>query len=154
MKKIFLIITICCSTFVVAQQPTDNQRKEQLETEKINFFNQKLGLTLEQNPKFWVLYNDFKKKEGELRKKDMLARKKGAAFTQDAEYAALVKELYALEKERFELKTEFYKEIEKLLSPKQMFLFFDAEKQYKGLLIKKINNINNSKDAKKQPQRK
>ena len=147
MKKIFLIITICCSTtiFAVAQTPVNPQHKEQLETEKINFFTQKIGLTLEQNPKFWALYNDFKKKQDELRKKEILTRKKGAALTQDAEYAAVVNELRMLEKERFELKTEFHKDIEKVLSPKQMFLFFDAEKQYKSLLIKKMNNINNKK---------
>jgi len=150
MKKIFLIITICCSAFAVAQQPTDNQRKEQLETEKINFFTQKIGLTLEQNPKFWALYNNFKKKNDELRNKEMLLRKKGATFTQDAEYAAAVKELRALEKERFELKTEFHKDIEKVLSPKQMFLFLDAEKQYKGLLMNKINHINHSRSANRQ----
>ena len=151
MKKIFLIITICCSAFfVTAQRPTNTQQKEQLETEKINFFTQKIGLTLEQNPKFWTLYNDFKKKQDELRKKEMLTRKKGAAFTQEAEYAAAVKELRTLEKERFELKTEFYKDIEKVLSPKQMFLFLDAEKQYKSLLMRKINNINTSKSTVKQ----
>jgi len=155
MKKIFLIIVICCTSALAAQNSGNTQQKEQqLETEKINFFTQKLGLTLEQNPKFWALYNDFKKKESELRKKEMLTRKKGAAFTQDAEYAAAVKELCSLEKERFELKTEFHKEIEKVLSPKQMFLFFDAEKQYKNLLINKIKNIDNKNNNKKPMQRK
>jgi len=155
MKKIFLIITICCSTFFAAAQvPNNVQQKEQLETEKINFFTEKIGLTLEQNPKFWALYNDFKKKQDELRKKDMLARKKGAALTQDAEYAAVVKELCTLEKERYELKAEFHKEIEKVLSPKQMFLFFEAEKQYKSLLMRKINNINKVKSANSQTQKK
>ena len=154
MKKIFLIIAICCTSVLAAQNDVTTQQKEQLETEKINFFTQKLGLTLEQNPKFWALYNDFKKKEGELRKKEMLTRKKGVVFTQDFEYSAAVKELCALEKERFELKTEFHKEIEKVLSPKQMFLFFDAEKQYKNLLINKINNINNRKTTKRPIQQK
>ena len=155
MKKIFLIITICCSAFfAAAQRPDNTQQKEQLETEKINFFTQKIGLTLEQNPKFWALYNDFKKKQDELRKKDMLARKKGAAFTQDAEYAAVIKEICSLEKERYELKAAFHKEIENVLSPKQVFLFFEAEKQYKSLLMRKINNINKGKNTNTQTHKK
>jgi len=155
MKKIFLIITICCSAFfTAAQRPDNTQQKEQLETEKINFFTQKIGLTLEQNPKFWALYNDFKKKQDELRKKDMLARKKGAAFTQDAEYAAVIKEICSLEKERYELKAAFHKEIENVLSPKQVFLFFEAEKQYKSLLMRKINNINKGKNTNTQTHKK
>jgi len=148
MKQIFLIITICCSTiFAVAQRPANTQQKDQLETERINFFNEKIGLTLDQNPKFWSLYNNYKKKNEALRKKERELREKCKTFTQDAEYTVAVKEFYALEKERFELKAEFHKEIERVLSPKQMFLFFDAEKQYKSLLIKKMNNITNSKTA-------
>jgi hypothetical protein len=145
MKKIFLIITyFFCYFFALAQQPVYEQRKEQLETEKINFFTEKIGLTLEQNPKFWTLYNNFKKQEGELRKKEMLLRKKGANITQETEFAVIVKDLLAVEKERFDLTIEFRKDIEKILSPKQMFLFFDAEKQYKSLLLKKINNAGGS----------
>ena len=150
MKKILLIITICCSAiFAVAQKPANTQQREQLETERINFFNQKIGLTLDQNPKFWTLYNNFKKKNEELRKKERELREKGKTLTQDAEYTAAVKEICALEKERFELKEEFQREIEKVLSPRQMFLFFDAEKQYKSLLIKKMNNISNGKSTNK-----
>jgi len=148
MKKIFFITAIFCSSlFAVAQKPIDAQQKEQLETEKINFFTEKLGLTLDQTPKFWEIYNAYKSKDSDLRQKEVALRKKGDELTQDADFSAVIKDLSALDKERFDLRTAFQKDIAKVLTPKQVFLFLDAEKQYRELLLKRVKDINGEKNV-------
>ncbi|MFP4041584.1 MAG: hypothetical protein ACLFT6_02355, partial [Bacteroidales bacterium] len=73
-----LILSICLllSISAAGQEDKNQSIREQIQTEKIAFFTEKIGLTLQEAEKFWPVYNEYwdkKNKIDEERKKSMNA---------------------------------------------------------------------------------
>ncbi|MDR1544139.1 MAG: hypothetical protein LBS50_07000 [Prevotellaceae bacterium] len=139
---LFFLLAVCASTtYAQKNHSAKLDPKEKIEIERKLFFEQKACITKEQSPDFWLIYNEYKKRDAELHKQEIDLRKKNIEKKiTDKEYGDIMKNLLAIEAERLKLKTNFYERMNGLLTPKQQFLLYDAAKQYRSILLKKVNN--------------
>lgn len=145
MKKYHLLIAFVVFGLVVAKaqddfQSINEQIRAQMDIEKNLFFTQRIGLTQDQAVSFWKLYNEFQKQDSELRQKEEELIEKGAtaANLSNAQYAQIYASIIANEKKKRELKDNFFKQLDKILTPKQKILFCKTTKEYKKLLLQKL----------------
>ena len=73
MKKLLVILLIFVQGVGFAQERLSEEKRKEIESQKIAFFTKELDLSPEEAVKFWPLYNEMGKKvreaEGEMRKK-------------------------------------------------------------------------------------
>ncbi len=56
----------------------------------------------------------------------------------ESQYAQIQASIAANDKRKRELRENFNKQLEKVLTPKQMILFCKANKEYRGMLLQKL----------------
>lgn len=121
-------------------QSINDQIRAQMDVEKNLFFTQRIGLTQDQAVSFWKLYNEFQKQDLELRQKEEELIEKGvsAVNISNSQYAHIYANIIANEKKKRELKDNFIKQLDKILTPKQKILFCKTTKEYRKLLLQKL----------------
>ena len=140
-RNIVIILITALSALSYAQPPSDI--RTQMDVEKNIFFTQHIGLTQEQAPEFWNLYNAYQKEEAELRQQEEELIEKGIADNlSEAQYAHIRSSIAFNEKRRRESKDNFLKQLDKILTPKQMILFCKTTKEYRGMLLQRLNPTN------------
>ncbi|RKV88183.1 MAG: hypothetical protein D8B59_05195 [Bacteroidetes bacterium] len=140
-RNIVIILITALSALSYAQPPSDI--RTQMDVEKNIFFTQHIGLTQEQAPEFWNLYNAYQKEEAELRQQEEELIEKGIADNlSEAQYAHIRASIAFNEKRRRESKDNFFKQLDKILTPKQMILFCKTTKEYRGMLLQRLKPTN------------
>ena len=120
-------------------QSISEQIKAQMDIEKNLFFTQRSGLTQDQAADFWSLYNSYQKEETELRQKGEELIEKGSVDNlSDMQYQQILKNIMANDKKICELKENFLRKLDKILTPKQKILFCKATRDYRSLLLQKL----------------
>ena len=100
-------------------QSISEQIKAQMDIEKNLFFTQRIGLTQDQAADFWSLYNSYQKEETELRQKGEELIEKGSVDNlSDMQYQQILKNIMANDKKICELKENFLRKLDKILTPK------------------------------------
>jgi len=130
MKLFLLIITFVFggSTFVNAQNDNRGKRAEKIQALKIAFITQKLDFTSDEAQRFWPVYNRY---ESEI-KQVMQNNRNGGDAIDGEERILSVKKKY---------RSEFIKVIGQ---PKTNNLF-NAEREFRGVLMRHLKNKQNSK---------
>ena len=144
MKRKVLMIIIA-SVFCGTNLYTQNINRERLEAYKIGFFTKRLSLTAQEAEKFWPVYNEYQ----ELRNKIQLERqeininfnRKGLSMS-DREMIEAADRLVALEVMEAGLAQEFHIKIKNILPPVKVLRFYQAENQYRVLLLNELRSRN------------
>jgi len=139
----FVLISLLSSLTVLSQENNTplQQRKKQLEIQKIGYFTERLSLTSEEAQAFWPVYNDFQKK-----REDLVGECRVLKRTQNTDLDKLSeKELSAMAdaeieqaKKMLELRVQFHENVKKVLPLKKVILLYDAEKGFKKQLLKDL----------------
>lgn len=133
------ILVLIFSSLLAYSQDNERLTRTQIDNEKTVFFTRQLGLTQEQAPEFWRLYNEFQREDAELRQKEEELVERGMAGNlTESQYAQIQASIAANDKRKRELRENFNKQLEKVLTPKQMILFCKANKEYRGMLLQKL----------------
>jgi Spy/CpxP family protein refolding chaperone len=137
-KRIFLLILVVVPMLLLAQDPIDKQKAE-LENEKNVFFSREIDLTTQQAPQFWAIYNEYRNNITNLRQteKAINNRTKEGKYS-DAQYKDIFEQLMLIEQKKCMLTDKFYKDLDEVLTPRQKVLMYQANKDYKNILIRKI----------------
>ncbi|MDR0828548.1 MAG: hypothetical protein LBN95_00340 [Prevotellaceae bacterium] len=146
MKKYLFTPLLFCFAIVSFAQNNQKQtaEKAKLAADRTEFFTQRIGLTAEQSPYFWEIYNTYKADDSKLLLQERDLRKKCLENKlSDEEYNQSLEKLLQVDKDRYELRVKFYKKIDGFLTPKQKILLYDTVKQYRNHLLKKINTKKN-----------
>ena len=142
MKKIIiLILTITVSGLTFGQKPNIQERKEMIKSERIAFLTDKLNLTPDEAQKFWPVYNEYINKQDEIisqKHKNMREFNKNKDNLTDEQAQKIVETYVLLTKQENELFIEYNKKIEKVLPIKKVALLYQAEKQFKRHLMRKM----------------
>lgn len=118
MKKYLLsFFTIFTFFFAYAQ---NGQRSEKIQALKIAFITQKLGLTSAEAEKFWPVYNEYEGEINNLR----LSNRTGDVLDN--------------EQKLLDIKKKYSPRFEKILGPQKLNKFFNAEKEFRNVLIKRL----------------
>lgn len=121
MKKLVLIFLILlnCFSMVKAQ---DGDNSEKIQSLKIAFITQKLQLTPDEAQKFWPVYYQYENEIHGLQ----LDYKNGPAL-QNEEKLLSIRKKYA-------------SSFEKVIGPQKLNNFFNAERDFRNVLIRRLQN--------------
>jgi hypothetical protein len=130
---------------VKAQEPNPelNPNLEKLNAYKIAFFTRKMNLTSQEAEKFWPVYNEFQNKRSAIQ----LERQKLNRNINQNELNLSEKELIeagdrhiALQVQEAALAQEYHKKFKEILTPQKIVRLYQAENQYKLLLLNEIKD--------------
>ena len=137
MKRL-IIITIfsVLGTSVFAQ---NQQAKEKIESARIGFKTERLGLSPEQAERFWPLYNEYRHRNQDASKS---FRQFKAGLDRDGpteeEIRRLVELELALKQQRLDLEKEFSKRMLEVISTQQVASLREAERDFRGILLRRL----------------
>ncbi len=128
MKKYLLILLFIISgsfSILKAQVPDEETRAEKIQSLKIAFITQKLQLTPDEAQKFWPVYNQYDKEVHSIESDN------------DPNHPPLYKEEKLLDTRK-----KYLGSFEKILGRDKTNRLFNAEKDFRGLLIRRLQNRN------------
>lgn len=139
--KIFWILNLflLAGSLKVTAQDGKAQR-EKIEQAKYNFIGQQLQLTVEQEQKFWPVYNDYSdKKKGIKKAIRKLKSQEFANAATDEELKSDITKLFELKQQDLNLEKEYYEKFLKIISPRQTIALVKAEREFIKMLYKKLD---------------
>ncbi|MDD3878213.1 MAG: hypothetical protein PHT69_16460 [Bacteroidales bacterium] len=149
-KKIilsFCMLFFATSFSVFSQNQLRQQRlqekKREIETKKVAFISEKLALTVAEAQAFWPVYNEFNDKKEELMKENRGQRRQGTVNydeLSDEEVERIVDEEISRSESFVVLRKEFHLKIKEILPIRKVALFYDAEREFKKLLLKEARD--------------
>lgn len=116
------------------------KRREKIEAYKIAFITEKLALTPNEAQKFWPLYNEFQEKAKALREAcDFVPfHKIDIDKLTEKEMEDIMEKHIQREIKMAELKKEYHEKYKKVLPVKKIILYYDAEHEFKTVLLKHL----------------
>ena len=137
MKKLIIIVLLSVAgTGVWAQ---DSQAREKIESARIGFITERLGLTPEQAERFWPLYNEYRQRNQDAAKG---YRQYRAGIDPDnpseEESRRLVEMELQLKQQRLDLEKEYSKRMLDVISTHQVASLHEAERDFRGLLLRRL----------------
>lgn len=146
MKKLISVLVLLSVIQVNAQlgggeYPLSNSEKQaKVKAFKIGYLTEKLSLTADEAAKFWPVYNAYHEEVVKLRKKAKNRREdfhRGPDLT-DVELEEMVDQELALRQELIQLDQQFHVKVKRVLPIRKVFLLYQAERQFKKEMIKRI----------------
>ena len=120
MKKYLLILIIILGSLSVTKAQVPGEKIQSL---KIAFITQKLQLTPDEAQKFWPIYNEY---DNEIR---------GIELSSDPNPLGKEEKL-------LDVRKKYLGEFEKILGPDKTNGLFNAERDFRGILIRRLQNRN------------
>ncbi len=133
MKKIKLLII----GLIVINQLYSQVRviqEDRVEAFRIGFITEKLQLTTEESQNFWPLYNDYRKKQKELRARDT----RDVALMSDAEIEKYIETQLSNSQTEVEMQKKLYLDLRKVLPIRKIARLLTTEKEFNNRLIQSI----------------
>jgi len=134
------------------------QKKEKIKAYKIAFITEKLNLTTEEAEKFWPVYNEHMDEMDKLQKKkfsDTPPNPEELSELSDEKAETIINEILVGEQKILELKIKFRDELKPILSAKKILMLFDAEREFRMELMKRLsgNGISERPERPERPER-
>ncbi|MFC2118192.1 hypothetical protein ACFLTI_07890 [Bacteroidota bacterium] len=148
MKKNILVLVGTLMIFsIVSGQNRGSNRKdfhEKMKENKIKFFTERLGFTVEESKAFWPLFDEYEKKKNEIRKlNDMrsLYRRRDSISNEELER---VSDKYVLSKvKEADLLKKYHEKFKEILPVRKVIKLYHVEDQYKSYLLEQIRGQRN-----------
>jgi len=139
--KLILPIIFLFTISIAANAQEEKNVREQIETEKIAFFTEKIGLTLEEAKKFWPVYDEYWEKKRELinkRKERMSYYLKHSGNMNKDELENLADEYVEYRYQKAQLLKEYHKKFKEILPIEKVMRIYMADYDFKSYLLKKL----------------
>lgn len=150
-KKIVLLICLCTLSNIVAQDKKES--REKIRSLKIAYITEQLNLTANEAEKFWPIYNDYDRKQNELRYKtrseirEAIKKSGKVDALSEIEAKKLISSKLNNDKKIYELHNGFLSKVEKIISYKKIIKLQIAEIDFTRKLMKKYKrNRKTTKD--------
>jgi KaiC/GvpD/RAD55 family RecA-like ATPase len=117
------------------------EMRAKIEAQKISFITQQLDLRPEEAQQFWPLYNEMKNKKEAFQKEfRQLFRnlKQGSENLSEGELIKISDRMADLKVDKAKMEREYHYKFKKVLSAKQILDLHLAEKQFQGMLLRRI----------------
>ncbi|MDP4283932.1 MAG: hypothetical protein Q8891_05880 [Bacteroidota bacterium] len=124
MKKCLLLFLVIIGSISIAKSQNDRPRAEKIQALKIAFITQKLQLTSAEAEKFWPVYNQYDNEIRNLR----VNNRNGDVLDN--------------EEKLLDIRKKYKPAFEKILGPQKLNELFNAEKDFRNVLIKQLRNRN------------
>jgi hypothetical protein len=143
MKKInqfTLSLLLLIGPFMLqAQVNPENTKEEKIQALEVAFISRKLNLTTEEAQKFWPVYNEYKK---DMRQIVSVREQKGQT------------DIIDLEEQLIGVRKKYKDRFSDAIGKPRMNQFFKAEKEFRGVLMNRLNKQPGVKRPMRQRQKK
>ncbi|WP_222984491.1 hypothetical protein [Flagellimonas meishanensis] len=115
--------------------------RERIKTLKVAFITERVGLTSKEAQEFWPVYNEHEEQLESIRQRERAefgSRASSPQSLSDAESAALLDELIALESEKHQMNQDFIARMRKVIPPRKVLLLIQAEEDFKKRLLQQF----------------
>jgi hypothetical protein len=133
-KTILLLMAVFTMGIVNAQDKKGERenKKEELEAQKVAFITTKLDLTTEESKVFWPVYDEREKEIRDVRKKIREKAKDGKDMDNltDEEVKKMMEEVITLKKEELEIEEKYNKKLQELIPVKKVAKLYVAERKF------------------------
>lgn len=147
-KQAILRLTICLLPFlpmqlVSAQGRRHEEKSEKVMAAKVAFITSRLNLNTSQAQQFWPVYNEF-----ETERKKIRAQMKGLrreikhGEANEEQLKGNIKKHFSIRQEELDLEKVYSEKFMKILSAKQVAEFYESEKEFTKLLLRRLKNRN------------
>lgn len=140
----FLTLIMLYSSLVFSQGHRGEKSPEmraKIEAQKISFITQQLDLSPEEAQQFWPLYNEMKNKKEAFQKEFrqlFKSLKQGSENLLEDELIKISDRMADLKVDKAKMEREYHYKFKKVLSAKQILDLHLAEKQFQGMLLRRI----------------
>ncbi len=109
----------------------DNDRRERIKALKVAYLTEQLELSKTEAQQFWPIYNAFEEKEHQLRKENYSKRKEtDLESLSEQEAKKMIDDMVSTEKRKQELRENFIRDLQKILSSKKIIKLKIAEDEF------------------------
>lgn len=140
-KYIILIFISFTITFSSLAQVSKSDKEQEIKSQKIAFFTDKIGLTPEEAQIFWPIYNDYWAKKNSIianRKNKMTYFANHSEEMNNDEMVKYADQYIHFEMELAELLDEFHVKFKEILPIEKVMKIYLADYEFKTYLLKKI----------------
>lgn len=124
----------------------DNNRRERIKALKVAYLTDQLELSTSEAQQFWPIYNAFEAQEHELRKEKYANRKETDISTlSEQEAKKMIEDMRSAETKKHELRENFIKDLEKILSAKKIIKLKMAEEEFNKKMFEEYKKRRASK---------
>jgi len=145
MKRYTLLFVIAItlmfgSTAALAQDNRTQERRENIESAKVAFITDKVGLTTEQSQKFWPLYNEYEAKRRTLIKAYRSGYRRNVEELSEQEAESRIDDMFTTKDKELALEKEYAAKYQRIITNKQLIKLYRAERDFTKLLLKRLDN--------------
>jgi Skp family chaperone for outer membrane proteins len=143
MKKIiffFFLFTLNLSAF---SQNMRERVEEKIKIQRIAFITQRLSFTETEAQQFWPIFNEYTEKLQQIRKQPKPDKPVDELDNVDVEKIVLAQ--FDREGRELELKKEYFQKFKKVISVKKIAKLYRAEKDFRGELVKQLQEMRENK---------
>ena len=151
MKKIAIIFLSMTFTIAAFSQQMRDKIEEKVKIQRIAFITQRLTLTETEAQQFWPIFNEFTDKIQQIRKQPKL--EKPFDEQSDADVEKLIAAQFDRDSREIDLKKEYFVKLKKVISVKKIAKLYKAEKDFRGELVKQLQDMRALKQERKRLRR-
>ena len=145
-KNIILaLLLMCTSGILFAQDETappqtvDPRAREKVEAARIGLISNRLGLTTEQAERFWPIYREFSRKQGEVRQEFQQAQRSVDPKNSDPkQQEALINLGLKLRQQEVDLEKDYSGRILQVITAQQLISLRKAEQDFRQLILNQL----------------
>ena len=151
MKRIALFFIGFVLVLPAFSQQVGEKIAEKVKIQRIAFLTQRLSLTETEAQQFWPVYNEFTDKLQQIRKK----QKPDKPFDElsDADVEKMIAAQFDQDARELDLKKEHFQKLKKVISVKKIAKLYKAEKDFRGELVKQLQEMRELKQERKRLRR-
>lgn len=146
MKRLFFILIIIITAFNYGFAQPQQNRFEKIHAAKVSYITDRLNLSSDQAARFWPVYNQYEDALKSLRKSyfDKYGQGQGKNLS-EADSRRYIDDNLNFQEAQLNLKRKYKDEFLKVLSPQQLAQLYQAERDFKNLLLQQLKDKNETK---------
>ena len=142
-KSFILLVSLMVFSISLKAQETQSKsdKEQEIKSQKIAFFSDKIGLTPEEAQVFWPIYNNYWAKKNEVianRKKNMIYFADHSENMSNNEMIKYADQYINYEIQLAELLDEYHIKFKKILPIEKVMKIYLADYEFKTYLLKKV----------------
>ncbi len=138
MRIIKTLLLLALTTVTVAQQ---QNARDKIEAAKIALITERLNLSPQQAQKFWPVYNEYSKKQQELRRSfDQAKKNHNPQKASEEENKRLLQLGMKTKEQALQLEKQYSDRLLKVIDNRQLLGLRKAENDFKEMIIKRLRD--------------
>jgi len=143
--KNLLFLALLLFPFLASAQRPAGDRNNEIETYKVAYLTEKLGLSTEEAKIFWPIYNDWQKEQDVLRRErfqKMISFRKITEIEtlSDSQVQTLIANDFDIKQRELNLEKKYYNKLKSSLPIKIIGKFYRAQEAFKREILSRYRN--------------